>query len=60
MINISNVDMIISNVDMIISIKFYAYLIPYLDYFIYLYNNCNIAILTVFILTYHVNFPCGS
>jgi hypothetical protein len=37
-----------------------AYLITYLAYrLFYLYNNCDITFLTVFILTHPVNFPCG-
>jgi hypothetical protein len=38
----------------------YAYLITYLAYrLFYLNNNCDITFLTVFILTYPVNFLCG-
>jgi hypothetical protein len=37
-----------------------AYLITYLACrLFYLYNNCDITFLTVFILTHPVNFTCG-
>jgi hypothetical protein len=33
--------------------------VTYLAQTMYLYNNCDITFLTVFILTHPVNFPCG-
>jgi hypothetical protein len=38
-------------------IRFPNYILR-LDYF-YIYNNCDITFLTVFVLTHPVNFPCG-
>jgi hypothetical protein len=43
----------------VLYIKYYAYLTTYLARQYYLYDNCDITFLTVFILTHPVNFPCG-
>ena len=46
----------------VLYIKYYAYLIPYsaqIILYIQVYNNCDIAFLTVFTLTHHVKFSCG-
>jgi hypothetical protein len=39
-------------------IKYYAYLCYLLSLDHYLYNNCDVTFLTVFILTLPVDFPC--
>jgi hypothetical protein len=44
--------------DYVVGYHAYAH-VPYLALTIYLYNNCDITFLTVFILTHPVNSPCG-